>query len=68
MSEPRPGLIIDLGGLTFIDSSGLHTMLDTYKLCRYTGRTLTIRPGPPNVQQVFELTNLLDYLRFESDA
>lgn len=68
MSESGQRLIVDLSGLTFIDSSGLHTILDTYKQCRDAGRTLTIRPGPPNVQQVFELTNLLDYLPFDSAA
>lgn len=65
MDEPGQRLTVDLTGLTFIDSSGLHTILDAYKLCRDTGPTLTIRPGPPNVQHVFALTNLLDYLPFE---
>jgi hypothetical protein len=27
---------------------------------------LTIRPGPPNVQMVFELTNTIDCLPFAS--
>jgi anti-sigma B factor antagonist len=68
ITEPRQRLIVDLSGVTFIDSSGLHAILETQKLCRDAGRTLTIRPGPPNVQQVFDLTNLLDYLPFQSSA
>lgn len=66
MGDPRPRLIVDLSGLTFIDSSGLHIILDAYRRCRTARPTLTIRPGPPNVQRVFELTNTLDYLPFES--
>jgi anti-anti-sigma factor len=58
-------LVIDLSGLTFIDSSGLHAILDAYRRCRHDGPTLSIRPGPPNVQHVFALTRLLDYLPFE---
>jgi anti-anti-sigma factor len=58
-------LVIDLSGLTFIDSSGLHVILDTYRLCREKGQALTVRTGPPNVQQVFALARLLDYLPFE---
>lgn len=60
-----PRLIVDLSAVTFIDSSGLHTILDAYKHCRDGGPTLIIRPGPPNVQRVFELTNTLDFLPFE---
>jgi anti-anti-sigma factor len=65
ISEARPRLVIDLGGVTFIDSTGLHTILAAYKRCRDVGTALTIRPGGPNVLRVFELTNLLDYLPFE---
>ena len=68
MREPGARLIVDLSGLTFIDSSGLHIILDAYKQCRGAGPTFTIRPGPPNVQQMFELTKTLDYLPFESNA
>ena len=66
MDASRQRLIVDLSSLGFIDSSGLHALLDAYKRCRGAHPVLTIRPGPPNVQQVFELTNTLDYLPFES--
>ena len=66
ISESRQRVIVDLGGVTFIDSSGLHTIVNACKLCRDGVPALTIRPGPPNVQQVFEFTDLLDQLPFES--
>ena len=66
MREPRRRLIVDLGGLTFIDSSGLHTIVDAYTRCRQAGAVLTIRPGPRNVQRVFEVTNTFDHLPFAS--
>jgi anti-sigma B factor antagonist len=58
-------VIVDLGDVTFMDSSGVHVILEAYTLCRDAGSTLTIRPGPWNVQRVFELTNLVAYLPFE---
>jgi anti-anti-sigma factor len=68
IGEPPQRLIVDLSGLSFMDSSGVDTILDAYQQCRSAGPALTIRPGPPNVQQVFELTNTLDHLPFESNA
>ena len=66
MRAPRRRLIVDLGGLTFIDSSGLHTIVDAFTRCRFAGPVLTIHPGPWNVQRVFELTNTIDDLPFAS--
>lgn len=66
LREPGERLIIDLSGLTFIDSSGLYALLRADKDCRAAGRVLTIWPGPPNVQKVFELTNTIDCLPFAS--
>ncbi len=66
LREPGERLIIDLSGLTFIDSSGLYALLQADKRCRDAGRVLTIWPGPPNVQKVFELTNTIDSLPFAS--
>jgi anti-sigma B factor antagonist len=68
LREPRQRLIIDLSGLTFIDSSGLYAILNAEKRCRDAGRDLTIRPGPPNVQKVFELTSTVDCLPFANGA
>jgi anti-anti-sigma factor len=65
ISERRQRLVVDLTRLTFIDSSGLHTIADAYRLCRDSGPAMTIRPGPPNVQLVFAMTKLLDHLPFE---
>lgn len=67
LHESRQRLIIDLSGLTFIDSGGLHVLLQAEKRCRKTGRGLIVRPGPPNVQKVFELTNTIGRLPFASD-
>jgi anti-sigma B factor antagonist len=62
-----PGPIaVDLGGLEFIDSSGLWTILGAMRWCERQGRGFSLLPGPEPVQQVFEVTGLIDVLPFRS--
>jgi anti-anti-sigma factor len=60
-------VVIDLRGLTFIDSSGLHTLITGHELCRARGQELRIIPGPANVQRLFELTGMKDVLPIAED-
>jgi anti-sigma B factor antagonist len=57
-------LIIDLRGVTFIDSNGLRLALDLDVAARDDGLRLELLPGPPEVQRIFELTGTLDQLPF----
>jgi anti-sigma B factor antagonist len=59
-------VVIDLGGLAFIDSTGLRLLLQADTRARARGYELFLRPGAPAVQRVFEVTGALDVLRFES--
>jgi anti-sigma B factor antagonist len=62
---PR-ALILDLSKLTFIDSSGLWTILAAMRWCERQERGFSLIPGPEAVQQVFEVTGLIDVLPFRS--
>jgi anti-sigma B factor antagonist len=57
-------VILDLGALDFIDSAGVHLVLDTYLASRRDGWDLAICGGGPEVLRAFELTGLLDRLPF----
>ncbi len=48
-------IILDLAGLTFIDSSGVHLIARAEERCRTTAKRLVLRPGPPQIQRVFAL-------------
>jgi anti-anti-sigma factor len=61
-------LTLDLSELTFLDLRGLRMVLFAKELCDWDGCDFRLVPGPPSVQRVFELTDLLDVLPFESDA
>jgi anti-anti-sigma factor len=56
--------VLDLSGLTFMDSSGLRTILSANGAARREGWTLAIVPGPPAVQRVFDICGVTDGLRF----
>jgi anti-sigma B factor antagonist len=63
----RPArLVVDLGRLAFIDSTGLRLLLQANARAGERGCELVLRPGEPSVQRVFEVTGSLDVLRFEA--
>jgi anti-sigma B factor antagonist len=65
--EARAGvheqLIVDLSGLTFIDSSGMRAILRLHARIG-TEMRLTLLPGPWAVQRVFELAGVASVLPF----
>ena len=59
-------IVLDLGGLTFMDSSGLHLVMRWTQEASRDGFLFELEPGPPQVQRLFELTSVLDELPFRS--
>jgi anti-anti-sigma factor len=59
-------LILDLSGLTFIDSSGIHAVVDLVKRAARLKIKLTIIPGPVAVQHIFDVCALTARLPFTS--
>lgn len=54
-------LVVDLSGLTFIDSSGISELLRVSNSLSDDGRSMTIKDPSPAVQRVLEITGLLDH-------
>jgi anti-sigma B factor antagonist len=48
----------DLEQLTFVDSSGLHALVDTDRMMRATGRMVHVVGVAPRLRKVFELVGL----------
>jgi anti-sigma B factor antagonist len=61
-------LLVDLGGLQFMDSSGLRALVMAHERAKKAGRRLAIVPGPPGVRRVFEITQLDARLDFVESA
>jgi anti-anti-sigma factor len=49
-------VVVDLGGVTFLDSRGLGVLLVLRNDAKRAGQELLLVPGPPQVQRVFALT------------
>jgi anti-sigma B factor antagonist len=58
-------LVVDLSGLEFMDSTGLHSLLAALERSRTNGHELSLRRGPRSVHQIFELTGTVSAFRFE---
>jgi anti-sigma B factor antagonist len=57
-------VVIDLAAVTFVDSTGLRTLVHEHERCRRDGIGLAIVPGPAAVQRVFEVCGVLEHLPF----
>ena len=51
-------LVLDLAGLTFLDSTGLRLIVTTDQRARENGRRVAVVKGPDAVQRVFAITRL----------
>ena len=59
-------LVLDLRTVCFLDSTGLHLLLDWTAACEADGIAFRVIQGPPVVQRVIELAGVSHYLTFAS--
>jgi anti-sigma B factor antagonist len=63
--RPESQLIVDLAGVTFLDSTALGVLIGTAKLLRAGGGDLVVASGDPRLRRLFELAGVLPLLRLE---
>jgi anti-anti-sigma factor len=61
-------VVLDLSCLDFIDSTGIHGVIELQKRSQQQRARLVIVPGPGQVQRTFELVGLTEILPFLSDG
>jgi anti-sigma B factor antagonist len=61
-------VVLDLRELSFIDSTGLRTVLAADARARREGRRLMVIPGPPLVHRVFRIALLDQRLEFVEET
>ena len=49
-------VVLDIGGVTFMDSSGLRAAIEASKATTGRGLRFAMVPGPPAVQRIFAIT------------
>lgn len=62
IADDGPSLTLDLSGVTFMDSTGLHVLVGTYRRVRVHGGTFTMINIPDIVRKLLRLTGLDDVL------
>jgi anti-sigma B factor antagonist len=60
-------LVLDLGGLKFLDSTGLRLILSAHVRAARRGRKLRIVAGSKAVRRIFQLTGVFDRLDIVDD-
>ncbi len=61
-------IVLDLSGLTFLDSTGLRTIVTADQRARRGGRRVVILKGPATVHRVFTITRLDERLEMVDSA
>lgn len=59
-------LVLDLGGVTFMDSTGLSAILVAEMHARMRGQRFSVVEGPPHVSELFRLTGVDNFLEIVS--
>lgn len=59
------GLVLDLRGLTFLDTSGIQLVVEAFRAARDEGFRLRLVRARASVQRVFEIAGLEAVLPFE---
>jgi anti-sigma B factor antagonist len=60
-------LIVDLGAVEFMDSTGLRALLMAAEQADTAGHEFAVVQGPPQVQRLLDLTKVSDVLRVVAD-
>ena len=61
-------IIVDLRGLEFMDSTGLHLLVQAQQNAHASGRRLALIKGGEQVQRLFELTGVTENLTIVESA
>ena len=68
LGEAGGGLVLDLGEVTAVDSSGVAVLVEGWKRARETGRSYVLEDPGPAVMRVLELSQLDRIFEIRSSA
>jgi anti-anti-sigma factor len=63
-SQPRR-VVLDLAAIDFLDSTGIHLLLEAQERAETTGRQFVLRHVPDHAHRLFTLTGLISRLTVE---
>jgi anti-sigma B factor antagonist len=68
LALPISGIRVDLGDVTFLDSSGLHVLLQAQSRANERGIAFALAAVPREAMRVLELTGMTERFRFRESA
>jgi anti-sigma B factor antagonist len=68
VNQGHGSVVVDLSGVTFLDSTGLSALIGGLKRCQAVGGELRLVSPRPNVRKVLEVTGLIDTFQVEDEA
>ena len=66
LDQGKISIVVDLGEVTFLDSTGLSVLVAGFKRCQAAGGDMRIVSPQPNVRRVLEITGLTDVFHVEA--
>jgi anti-anti-sigma factor len=67
LEDADSGLLLDLSDCEFIDSTGIHALIQADRRAREAGLRIAIAGSGPQVRRVFDLTGLAEHLSIFSE-
>ena len=65
LGQPHARVMLDCGGLRFVDSAGVSVLIRAKQRAETNGRTLVFRRPTEQLERVFALVGLADWLEIE---
>ena len=65
LEQPHARVMLDLNGLRFVDSAGVSVLIKAKQRAETNGRTLVLRRPTEQLERVFSLVGLADWLEIE---
>lgn len=65
LAQPHPRVMLDLSGLSFVDSAGVSVLIKAKQTAEANARELVLRRPTEQVERVFALVGLADWLAVE---
>jgi len=56
-----PCVVVDLAGVTFMDSSGVGFLIGLRRLCQEQGKAMTVANPSPPIKKLLDMLRLTDY-------
>lgn len=68
VESPKPGLVADLGNVTFMDSSGVGLLLGVRRVCQEQGKVFSLRNPSPPIKKLLDMLRLTDFFTTPDQA